>query len=319
MTVGYESPVITEDQLSALSQTDTPTVMRTHVFSNGEKFTYVTHGDKYVNGDIVLGTRDEIEKIISDYQNQLNKGISSQAAMTNRCTARLWFGGCIGVWEGVRWPRGTDGYTTIWYEPLNLGDTYGNLYVRQAMDEITAASNGKLIFKVDSSRTQQNRIYFTESSTTEGGGCWSRLGWQAAPQQINLQRATPNSTTCQTKGIALHEIGHAIGLMHEHSRPERDQFITVNFNNLTDYGDYLFGKWWYEDLAAEYSAYDYCSVMHYRAGNYSSDILMSGTAFSTNQANVVCYFNNGSIVKQIGDHYALTSLDKQVILQRYGQ
>lgn len=35
------------------------------------------------------------------------------------------------------------------------------------------------------------------------------------------------------KGSMIHEIGHALGLGHEHKRPDRDKFIFVNFDLIT--------------------------------------------------------------------------------------
>ena len=39
---------------------------------------------------------------------------------------------------------------------------------------------------------------------------------------------------CLREGVIIHEILHALGFFHEHSRPDRDQYITIDFNNLKD-------------------------------------------------------------------------------------
>lgn len=35
-------------------------------------------------------------------------------------------------------------------------------------------------------------------------------------------------------GSVVHEIGHATGYFHEHQRPDRDQFVTVNTENIQE-------------------------------------------------------------------------------------
>ena len=37
---------------------------------------------------------------------------------------------------------------------------------------------------------------------------------------------------CVYKGIAIHEIIHALGYLHEQQRPDRDSFIRVNYENI---------------------------------------------------------------------------------------
>lgn len=37
---------------------------------------------------------------------------------------------------------------------------------------------------------------------------------------------------CMRPAAMIHEFGHLIGFNHEHQRPERDDYITVHYNNI---------------------------------------------------------------------------------------
>ncbi|PRD33298.1 UNVERIFIED_CONTAM: Astacin [Trichonephila clavipes] len=90
--------------------------------------------------------------------------------------------------------------------------------------------------------------------------CWSVIGRNGGMQNLSLGNG------CAWVGLVIHELGHAIGLYHEHQRSDRDNYITVYRNNvipdqmhnfvLTD-----------PDKEIIYAPYEYASIMHY--GNYA--------------------------------------------------
>ena len=72
------------------------------------------------------------------------------------------------------------------------------------------------------------------------------------------------SNYCFSKGHAIHEIGHAIGLWHEHSRPDRDDYIEVLYENIKETEQDNFGKLRQEKFALVPDVgYDIESIMHY--------------------------------------------------------
>ncbi|KAK3850890.1 hypothetical protein Pcinc_042429 [Petrolisthes cinctipes] len=86
-------------------------------------------------------------------------------------------------------------------------------------------------------------------------GCWSYIG---RVYRWNGQRVSIGPG-CEAVGIAIHEIGHAIGFFHEQSRSDRDNFIHVNEENIIDGVESNF------QMASTVNSvpYDYSSIMHY--------------------------------------------------------
>ena len=93
------------------------------------------------------------------------------------------------------------------------------------------------------------------------GGCYSnsigKMPNLLYAQIINL------GTGCNTTGIILHEIGHAIGFWHEQSRPDRDDYVTVYLQNIQNGLSQQFGKRNNKEVNSQGSGYDYGSIMHY--------------------------------------------------------
>ncbi|WP_254513669.1 M12 family metallopeptidase [Anatilimnocola floriformis] len=87
-----------------------------------------------------------------------------------------------------------------------------------------------------------------------GGGCSAAVGRQGGQQFVTLG---PNCTT----GNAIHEMGHVVGLWHEQSRKDRDQFVTIDFANVQTNMAHNFLQ--HVTDGDDIGAYDYGSIMHY--------------------------------------------------------
>lgn len=93
-------------------------------------------------------------------------------------------------------------------------------------------------------------------------GCSSYVGMRGGKQPINL------ATGCST-GNTIHEIGHAIGLWHEHSRADRDEFVDVRYENIVASAAFNFDK--QIDNGEDIGDYDYGSIMHYPRWAFSKN------------------------------------------------
>lgn len=95
-----------------------------------------------------------------------------------------------------------------------------------------------------------------------GNGCWSRLGHVGSVQPISIGR------NCETMGTVVHEIGHAVGLLHEQSRADRDAYVVVNYDNILQGRRSQFDP---DQQDRDYGAhYDYQSVMHYSRNAFAA-------------------------------------------------
>ncbi|MBZ9715930.1 M12 family metallopeptidase [Deinococcus multiflagellatus] len=308
-------PVISAREATTLSSQALSQVKVRHsyTFANGEQIHYTSVGNLAVDNDIVLGDLAEVQKNIAQYEEFLkakaNPGqLSEQGMILFRCPSMTWWGGCLTSWEGARWDQDANGNTPVYYEPLSatMGAS-GQAVVTEAMRRIQAKV--PRIYFVPST-TAPNRIRFTE---TANNGCWSRLGRAGGVQQLNLQPPDLRTGTCQVVGIAQHEILHALGVAHEHQRPDRDTYINVNWNALNQTGRDNFFAYWARDVDQnQITSFDYGSIMLYDPNDWGGAMSTApGTVLYTTKQPVPA----GTVLGQRND---LSDLDVQALKMRYG-
>ncbi|CAL1543600.1 unnamed protein product [Lymnaea stagnalis] len=96
--------------------------------------------------------------------------------------------------------------------------------------------------------------------------CNSQLGMVGGVQSLNLQ-----APGCRFKGLYLHEIGHALGLVHEHQLPDRDNYIEILYYNVAPHMRIWFNKYTTREVDQMSVPYEYSSVMHYGITAFASD------------------------------------------------
>jgi hypothetical protein len=84
-----------------------------------------------------------------------------------------------------------------------------------------------------------------------------------------------NITSWNAKFRMVHELGHTLGFYHEQSRSDRNDYITINWDNIDSTNRHNFVI---SDEATEYGPYDFDSVMHYAACDFSTCSTCSSSA-----------------------------------------
>ncbi|KAF7236702.1 Astacin-like metalloendopeptidase [Varanus komodoensis] len=93
-------------------------------------------------------------------------------------------------------------------------------------------------------------------------GCFSSVGRIGGMQVVSLAP----SCLRKGKGVALHELMHVLGFCHEHSRADRDKYISISWKDILTGFEMNFMKSWNANMLADY---DYSSVMHYSSNAFS--------------------------------------------------
>ena len=144
--------------------------------------------------------------------------------------------------------------------------------------------------------------------TSDGTSCWAYVG-MSDQSQVNL-----GGSGCQIPGIALHEVGHAIGLIHQQSRANRDTYVTVEWDNIKEsavenFKKIISGSAY--DTVVSSKPYDYASIMHYSVCEFSTTRSASPCGRTLNPSDQ-------SASGSMGQREKLSQSDIDTINQMYG-
>ncbi|KAM9341927.1 hatching enzyme 1.2 [Pholidichthys leucotaenia] len=150
------------------------------------------------------------------------------------------------------WSKSLDGHVYIAY---SLSSEYSELDTKMIKKGMENIEKGTCVRFVP--RTHQRDYVDIKPKS----GCWSYLGARGGRQTISLQ--IPD---CIQVGVIAHEFMHALGFVHEQSRFDRDNYITVMWPNILKDRLRNFEKFRTENLELPY---DYGSIMHFGMYAYS--------------------------------------------------
>jgi PKD repeat protein len=236
--------------------------------------TYEVHDGLAIwEGDIVLGAANLMAA--TREQLSLSGGLRLPGTVSPS--------GVVIVGANFRWPNGVVPYTIDPALTNQARVTNAIAMVEQETPGVTLVPrNG-----------EDDYVTFRPAS-----GCSSPIGMQGGQQFINLANGC-------TTGNTAHEILHALGMYHEHSRCDRDDFVEVMWDEIEEDREHNFVK---ECLPGAIDLFDYDegSMMHY--GTH-------GFAIGTNPTLV----SKRGLDHLMGQRDSLGPTDVQTIEALYGQ
>lgn len=184
--------------------------------------------------------------------------------------------------------------------PLEFSGEISPARRTQFMKTCAEWASGAPIRCVD--RTSESGYLKVTLDTASSGAstCFSFVG-----QPVRLRERVINiGENCWADSVINHEFGHALGFQHEHQRPDRDSYISIDLSSVPENAQPNYNR---INLGDPLGPYDFLSIMHY-----------SNKAFSSsNQVVMTPREGYSSYATSMGTSIRPTDLDKQTMAGFY--
>ncbi|XP_055940547.1 astacin-like metalloprotease toxin 5 [Argiope bruennichi] len=155
--------------------------------------------------------------------------------------------------EAQRWPNGRVPYQM---DPYTTYDSKEKEMIKKAMAEYEEKT---CIRFVEKDEDEKDFILIFA-----GRGCYSKVGRTGGIQALSFGKG------CFQHSTLVHELGHAIGFYHEHTRSDRDDYITIHWDAIMNSAKDQFYKLRPSENRI-LDTFDYNSIMLYGERTFSKD------------------------------------------------
>ncbi len=208
--------------------------------------------------------------------------LPEQEPVESTWNANLWTGGVV--------PYVIDGAVTT----TNRGR------LRVAMDELELAADIHFVPRTN----EPNYIY-----VQNGGGNNSYVGMIGGPQTINL-------VSWSSRYVICHELMHALGMWHEQQRPDRGDFVVINYGNMQSGYE---GNFNLRSSATVVGPFDFESVMLYHPCSFSTCCPAGSVCGCPSScATIQALPEYAHLQTVMGNRSYLSALDQAGLAARYG-
>lgn len=192
--------------------------------------------------------------------------------------------------SGSLWPNGVVPYAFVTSGSGSVSSA-NQTRMRRAMNEWEGVADVRFV-----ARTNELVWVQIQNSTANN----SNVGYYVFGSHIiNIQDWNNQRTL-------VHELGHTLGLAHEQTRPDRDDFVTIITSRIESGHEHNFDL---NPNASTVGTYDFGSVMHYHQFAFTAE---SGLP------TIVCNQNFEQFQNTIGMGELLSPLDALGMASRYG-
>lgn len=197
-------------------------------------------------------------------------------------------------WNVNLWPGGIVPYSL----DANVSTTNANR-LRLAMNELETVCNIQFVPRVN----QANHILVQSGNNNS-----SALGMRGGLQNLSVTSWTSRYTIC-------HELMHALAVHHEHERPDRYEYVYVNYANIQSGYESQFSF----DGIYLIGAYDFESIMHYSPCSFSKCCPAGASCACAESCRTIDVLPQyASKFSLMGNRDYMSAGDKNGLVQRYG-